>query len=46
VNEIVGIGDTSGPLILSIDAESNDYDIILGMSQFSKPLPPSTLNIV
>lgn len=33
----------SGPsLILSIDAESNDYDIILGMmSQCSKSLPPA-----
>jgi hypothetical protein len=27
------------PLILSIDAEGNDYDIIWGMSQCSKSLP-------
>ena len=39
VDEIIGNEDTSGPLMLLIDAESNDCDIILGMSQGSKPLP-------
>ena len=39
VNVSTGREDTSGPLILLIDAERNDCDIILGISPRTKALP-------